>query len=132
LKLHRPPSAHLNTFTAYDIDYVEVNEVRYGHSILVAPEGPIVPWDVIRFEDLASEHFSALLEWKPEVVLFGSGARLRFAAPRLTAALHAQRVGLETMDLYAACRTYNILMSEGRKVVAALLIESVNNVGPAA
>lgn len=64
-----------------------------------------------------------LLEPQPEVVVFGSGARLRFPHPRLTAQLTAQRVGVETMDFQAACRTYNILMAEGRKVAAALLIE---------
>jgi len=68
--------------------------------------------------------FDALIEIAPEVVVFGSGARLRFPHPRLLAKLSQQRIGVETMDFGAACRTYNILMSEGRRVAAALLIEA--------
>nr|CUV54954.1 conserved protein of unknown function [Ralstonia solanacearum] len=124
LKLHSSdPSNVLNTFTAYGDGYIEINKVRHEQSLLVMPEGAVVPWDVARFEDLTPEHFARLLELAPEVVVFGSGSRLRFPHPRLTAALAAHRIGVETMDLQAACRTYNILMAEGRKVAAALLIE---------
>jgi uncharacterized protein len=73
---------------------------------------------------LSAEHFAMLVDSAPEVVVFGSGERLRFPHPRLTAALTAKRIGVETMDFKAACRTYNILMAEGRKVAAALLIEA--------
>jgi uncharacterized protein len=68
-----------------------------------------------------ASHFDAVLAAEPEVVLLGTGARQRFAHPRLTAALIARRIGVESMDTGAACRTYNILMTEGRKVLAALL-----------
>ena len=124
MKLHQDSSASLNTVTGYGPDYVEINREPYRHSILVTPEGPVRPWPVSRFEDLSAEHFEQLLETDPEVVVFGSGARLRFAHPRLLAALTARRIGVETMDLQAACRTYNILMNEGRRVAAALLIEA--------
>jgi uncharacterized protein len=123
LKLHQDSSGALNTVTGYGAHYVDVNLVRHESSILMLPDTPVVDWPVSSFEALGPEHFEQLLEQAPEVVVFGSGARLRFPHPRLTAALTARRVGVETMDFMAACRTYNILMAEGRRVAAALLIE---------
>jgi uncharacterized protein len=123
LKLHQDSSGALNTVTGYGAHYVDVNLVRHESSILLLPDTPVVDWAVSSFDALAPEHFERLLEEAPEVVVFGSGARLRFPHPRLIAALTARRVGVETMDFMAACRTYNILMAEGRRVAAALLIE---------
>ncbi|MEZ0604484.1 Mth938-like domain-containing protein [Paraburkholderia sp. IW21] len=124
MKLHQDSHGALNTVTGYGADYVEINLVRHSGSILVLPETPVIPWPVSSFDDLSAEHFAMLVESAPEVVVFGSGERLRFPHPRLTAALTAKRIGVETMDFKAACRTYNILMAEGRKVAAALLIEA--------
>jgi len=123
LKLHQDSSGALNTVTAYGADYVEINLERHAGSILLMPDSPVIPWPVGSFDALTPELFDMLLPHAPEVVVFGSGARLRFPHPRLTAALTAQRIGVEAMDFKAACRTYNILMSEGRRVAAALLIE---------
>lgn len=114
----------MNTVTGYGADYVEINKQRFNHSVAVFPDGPIQAWPVNLFADLQPEHFASLLDRKPEVVIFGSGQRLRFPHPRLTAPLTQTRIGVETMDFQAACRTYNILMAEGRKVAAVLLIES--------
>ncbi|KXU91021.1 hypothetical protein CI15_00010 [Paraburkholderia monticola] len=124
MKLHQDSSGALNTVTGYGADYVEINLVRHAGSILVLPDAPVIAWPVSSFEQLSAEHFAMLIEPAPEVVVFGSGERLRFPHPRLTAALTAKRIGVETMDFKAACRTYNILMAEGRKVAAALLIEA--------
>ncbi len=123
LKLHQDSSGALNTVTGYGPDYVEINLVRHQGSIIVLPEAPVIAWPVSSFEALGPEHFELLIAPAPEVVIFGSGERLRFPHPRLTAALAKHRIGVETMDFKAACRTYNILMAEGRKVAAALLIE---------
>ncbi|WP_144113719.1 Mth938-like domain-containing protein [Paraburkholderia sp. BCC1886] len=123
MKLHQDASGALNTVTGYGADYVEINLVRHSGSILVLPESPVIAWPVASFEALSADHFAMLVDYAPEVVVFGSGERLRFPHPRLTAALTAKRIGVETMDFKAACRTYNILMAEGRKVAAALLIE---------
>ncbi|MEK6420237.1 MAG: Mth938-like domain-containing protein [Burkholderia gladioli] len=123
MKLHQDPSDALNTVTGYGPNYVEINLQRHDSSVLVLPAAPVAPWPVEAFDALTAEHFAMLLDPAPEVVIFGSGARLRFPHPRLTAALTSRRIGVETMDFQAACRTYNILMSEGRKVAAALLIE---------
>ena len=124
MKLHQDSSGALNTVTGYGADYVEINLERHAGSILVLPHAPVIPWPVSSFEQLGPEHFAMLIDSAPEVVVFGSGERLRFPHPRLTAALAAKRIGVETMDFKAACRTYNILMAEGRKVAAALLIEA--------
>ena len=124
MKLHQDSSGALNTVTGYGPDYVDVNLERHSGSILVLPAAPVIPWPVSSFEQLSPEHFAMLIDAAPEVVVFGSGERLRFPHPRLTAALTAKRIGVETMDFKAACRTYNILMAEGRKVAAALLIEA--------
>ena len=124
MKLHQESSGALNTITSYGADYVAINLERHDKSIIVMPETPVIEWPVSSFEALAPEHFDALIEVAPEVVIFGSGSRLRFPHPRLTAQLSRRRIGVETMDFGAACRTYNILMAEGRRVAAALLIEA--------
>jgi uncharacterized protein len=124
LKLHQEASGALNTITSYGADYVAINLQRHEGSIIVMPETPVIAWPVSSFEALTPEDFDALIAIAPEVVVFGSGTRLRFPHPRLVAKLSQQRIGVETMDFGAACRTYNILMSEGRRVAAALLIEA--------
>jgi uncharacterized protein len=100
---------------------VWVGATTHDGAVLVPWQGAVRPWDVPAFEGLTPEHFAAVLALKPELVIFGSGARQRFAHPRLVAALIAQRIGVESMDSAAACRTYNVLATEGRQVVAALL-----------
>jgi uncharacterized protein len=124
LKLHQESSGALNTITSYGDGFVAINLERHEGSVIVMPEAPVESWPVSSFDALTPEHFDALAEAAPEVVIFGSGAKLRFAHPRLFASLTRRRIGVETMDFGAACRTYNILMSEGRRVAAALLIES--------
>ena len=121
MKLHAPRPTPYNTVTAYGDGYVEINAERYGHALLVQPEAPVEAWAPALFDELAPEHFEAIVRHGPEVVLLGTGPRQRFPHPRLTAALAARHIGVEAMDTAAACRTYNILMTEGRKVLAALL-----------
>ncbi len=97
---------------------------KIERSIVIGSAGEKFDWHCSRFEDLSEEHFSQLAATKPELVVFGSGMRLRFAPPALLRALMHNRIGVETMDTLAACRTYNILAGEGRRVIAALLIET--------
>ncbi len=121
MKLHADINPALNTVTAYGDGYIEVNRQRHEGAVLLRPEGEVLAWPAAGFEALAPEHFAALLEHGPEVVLLGTGARQRFPHPRLTAALAQARIGFEAMASGAACRTYNILMGEGRRVVAVIL-----------
>ena len=121
LKLHADPQTHLNTVTAYGPGFVEINKVRHDGNVVVAPASPVAPWPVADFDALRTDDFAALLDLAPEVVLLGTGARQRFPHPHLTRPLLDAQVGVEVMDTAAACRTYNILMAEGRRVVAAVL-----------
>ena len=97
---------------------------KVERSIVIGSSGEKLDWNCMRFEDLTEEHFTQLADSQPELVIFGSGARLRFAPPALMRGLMQKRIGIETMDTLAACRTYNILAGEGRRVIAALLIEA--------
>lgn len=124
MKLHAPDLTHLNTVTALAADHVEINRIRYTQSILVSPQAPVTLWPVSHFDQLSADDFALLLPLQPEIVLLGTGARQHFVHPRLTQALQQQRIGVECMDTAAACRTYNILIAEGRKVVAALILET--------
>lgn len=99
---------------------------KIEHSIVIGSRGEKFDWKCTRFEDLTEAHFALLAETQPELVIFGSGTRLRFLQPAFTRALIHKRIGIETMDTLAACRTYNILAGEGRQVIAALLIETAD------
>jgi len=103
---------------------VWVNAQAFEQSVVVPWQGDTQAWPVSAVEGLRAEHFEQLLALEPELVIFGSGARLRFASPALLAELYRRRIGVETMDTAAACRTFNVLASEGRRVVAALLVDA--------
>lgn len=112
-----------NSISEQDGQSVRINGALHRASVLVPWQGPVQDWALARFEDLTEAHFERIVALKPELVIFGSGAKLRFPRPALQRALIQARIGMETMDLGAACRTYNVLASEGRAVLAALLIE---------
>jgi uncharacterized protein len=122
MKLHASPPSASNVFTAYGEGYVVVNAQRYDRTVVVLPERVWTGWEATSFEALAEPHFQALLALEREVILLGTGSRLRFPPPRLLRPLLDAGVGVEVMDVPAACRTYNILMAESRKVAAALLL----------
>jgi len=100
---------------------VAVNGVEHTASVIVPWKGAVESWPVAGFERLEAAHFRRLAELKPELVIFGSGPRIRFPAAVLLRPLIEAGIGVETMDSAAACRTYNVLLAEGRSVVAALL-----------
>ena len=122
MKLHASRPSGVNTITGYGEGYVVVNGERRESSVVVLPDR-IEEWSTRSFADLSAADFHFLRELKAEIVLLGTGPRQRFPHPRLTASLAQARIGLEVMDLQAACRTYNILVAEERKVAAALLFE---------
>jgi uncharacterized protein len=112
-----------NMFTGHGADYVRLGVVEYRDNVLVTPERVVAGWTAGGFETLTEADFTALAELKPEVVLLGTGASLRFPHPRLTRALTDAGIGVEVMDTPAACRTFNILAAEGRRVVAAVILD---------
>lgn len=120
----QPDKLTVQTISGYGVDWIAVDGERFSTSLVLSSQGQRMAWNCPRFEDLGPAHFDLLAELGPELVLFGSGARLRFPAPRWLQSLAERQIGIETMDLAAACRTYNILAGEGRHVVAALLLET--------
>jgi uncharacterized protein len=120
VKLHPDARGAYNVITAYGEDYVAVNSQRYGSSLIVMPE-QILDWDVSEFAKITPQGFEEIKALKPEILLLGTGPKQRFPHPSLTAPLAQAGIGVEVMDLKAACRTYNILVAEERKVAAALL-----------
>jgi uncharacterized protein len=113
-----------NVFTGYGDDYVRLGIVVYRENIVVTPDRIVSGWCPAGFEQLAEEDFAAIALLQPEIVLLGTGAKQRFPSPRLTRALVEARIGLDVMDTPAACRTFNILAAEERKVAAAILLDS--------
>ena len=122
MKLQPDPS-DVQSISGYGPGWVAVDGERIENSVVISSTGLRFDWQCKVFEDLGAAHFSRLAEIDAELVIFGSGERIRFPAPAWLAPLIAKRIGVETMDTKAACRTYNILSGEGRKVIAALLVE---------
>lgn len=127
MKLHASLPAVTSVFTGYGDGYVEVNAKPVAHSVIVMADREPLDWGVARFEDLTVAYFERIAELKPELVLFGSGPKIRFPHPKLLAALHGRGIGVETMDVQAACRTYNVLVAEDRRVAAALILGSAQS-----
>lgn len=111
----------VNLITRYAPGEIWVGAAAHCGAVIVPWQGTVAPWTASRVEELTEADFSALLSLQPELVIYGSGNRLVFPPPSKLRTLIEARIGLETMDTAAACRTYNVLASEGRHVVAALL-----------
>lgn len=122
MKLHLAQPDGTNIFTGYGEDYVEVNRQRYQRSLVVLPDRLLTDWGGGGFAALSAADFAPLAELAPEILLLGTGAVLRFPPPAVLRPLIEAAVGVEVMDTRAACRTYNILVAEGRRVAAALLL----------
>jgi uncharacterized protein len=124
MKLSLDAPAATNLIRSYGPAGVQVGERTLTRSTIVSPSRLIEDWRPRSIDELLQADLAPLLEWRPGVVLIGTGARQRFPAQDLLAALYASRLGFEFMDTGAACRTYNVLVAEGRDVAAALIVES--------
>lgn len=122
MKLHLTTAEKQNLITGYGDDFIEINRQRFHHNLIVTPDDIINDWACDAFASLSSAHFADISRSKPEVVLLGSGSTHRFLHPRIYSELTALGIPLECMNTAAACRTYNILMSEGRNVAAMLCL----------
>jgi uncharacterized protein len=126
MKLHLNSDARQLLFTGYGADHVQINGHRHESSLLLIGRSvEVAPWAGLGFEALTAAHFEWVASRGLDILLLGTGTRLRFPHPSLTRALVEARIGLEVMDIGALCRTYNILAAEGRSVGAAVLIEPV-------
>jgi uncharacterized protein len=123
MKLH-PDKSDFQSITGYGLGWIALNGEKFTTSLVVSSQGQKFDWQCRRFDDLTPGHFARLAELDSELVIFGSGTRIRFPQPLWLVPLMTKRIGVETMDTQAACRTYNILAGEGRQVVLALLIET--------
>lgn len=126
MKLHATPTQQYQTVTSYEDAWIEVNTIRFGHSLFMLPEVPPVRWGVNSFDELRTDDFVPIESHAPDLLILGTGMRQRFAHPRLVAQLVGKRIGVECMSNQAACRTYNILMAEGRKVALAVILPESN------
>jgi len=120
----QPDKSTAQSITGYGAGWIAVDGERIDSSVVISSSGLRQAWNCHSFADLSAGHFAELATIDAELVVFGSGDRLRFPPGAWMSALMGRRIGLETMDTRAACRTYNILAGEGRRVVAALLIEN--------
>ena len=128
VKLHLDPITGSNAISGYGPGFIALNGHKINHPVIVMPSKIFDPWLLESLstppsvELLRIDNFAPLLDLKPELVLFGSGATFRFPQRRIMAAFAEAKIGFEVMDTPAACRTYNVLMTEGRDIAAALLI----------
>jgi uncharacterized protein len=122
LKLQLANLGDTKLFTAHGADHVMVNGERYGRSTVVLAEEVRDDWAVPGFDELSEAHFAYFLDLRPDVLLLGTGATQRFPHPRLYRSLIDAGIGVEFMTTPAACRTYNILVAEGRRVIAAIIL----------
>ena len=124
MKLQSDPHSGANTITGYGEGYVEINKTPYSHAVLLSSDGNIEAWPVESFDTLDPTNFSQMAALKPELIIIGTGNRQRFPKPELLKTLIEAKIGFEIMDSQAACRTYNILVGEGRQVLLALIVEA--------
>ncbi len=124
MKLHLHTSEQQYQINGVDSDAVIINRQRYTQPVIVSEQALSTDWFQGAWETLDAEQLAAILDFRPEVVLLGTGDKQRFIHPRHTQAFLSANIAVECMTTAAACRTFNILTAEGRKVVAALLLES--------
>ena len=123
MKLHSTVTTGLLAITAYDAGSIAVNGRPLTRSFILTPQRLIEDWPPTSIDNLTEADLAAIAELACPIVLLGTGTRQRFPAHSLLRPLIERRMGVEVMDSFAACRTYNILMAEGRDVAAALIIE---------
>jgi uncharacterized protein len=123
MKLHQDLAAGINLITGYGDDHVLINKQRHEGNLVVLAQRLVEGWAPGGFAGLSEADFAVIPPLGPEIVLIGTGRRQRFPKPALLRPLIEARIGFEVMDLAAACRTYNILVSESRAVALALLFD---------
>jgi len=122
MKLHLHAEDGQNTISGHGPGYIDIRGQRITAPLIVAAQTLITPWVVPSIDQLVFDDFAVLLALQPTLVIFGSGATFRFPDTRILASFSQARIGFDVMDTGAACRTYNVLLSEGRNVAAALMV----------
>ncbi len=122
MKLHLANPRNGFTLTGYGAGFLAVNGTRYDHALVVTPEAPPVRWSVDAASALTAEAAGLLLASAPEIIIIGTGPTQTFLGPAQLRPLIEAGIGIEIMNTPAACRTYNVLMGEGRRVLAAICL----------
>ena len=123
----QPDRSDSLAITAYTESWIAINGIRFTHHLLIDSSGLIRPWPCKNLSDIQASHLDLLSPANAEIILLGCGSKQLFAPPVLLGAFISKRMGLETMDTAAACRTFNILAGEGRRVAAILFLEQPAN-----
>ena len=108
--------------TGFETGLVLINNEPYTQSVIICPDQLIAPWGITNVDQLNEENLSEIVMLQPELVIIGTGEHVKFPDAKIIAWFAQQQIGLETMNTYAACRTYGILVAEGRRAVAALIL----------
>ena len=124
MQISLDPGSASNRIVGYGEGFVIVNEERFTASLIVMPEVLLTKWSPTAVEELIPAHLEAVVDLNPELIIIGTGEQQTFPASNVLRPIIDSGIGFEIMDTRAACRTYNILMAEGRVVAAALLMTS--------
>jgi uncharacterized protein len=116
-------SSNVNVIHSYSSAELRIGEQRISRSCIVTADSVMTDWPPASLDELQASHLESIFGLRPELVLLGTGAKQRFAPAQIRAAFAERRIGLESMDLGAACRTFNILVQEERRVAAALFLK---------
>jgi uncharacterized protein len=122
MKFSEELGSNLNRITAYDQDAIEINEQRHFESIILTPDTAVVAWGIQDASGINESSLRPILECEPEIVLLGTGQKIQFPDPRLLMMFTQEGIGVEVLDSTAACRTFNLILAEGRRVVAGMLL----------
>ena len=123
MKLDLDPNTNPNTINAYSESGIEIGGKLYINNLLLSDKNIFDNWQANPVNELTLEDFSLLFADKPEVLILGTGANMQFPSKSLYVELASQGIGLEVMDTEAACRTFNVLLSEGRAVAGAMYLD---------
>jgi uncharacterized protein len=122
MKFHLIQSDNKNLITGYDLNWVEVNQVRHQSSLIVTPDQLLHEWSVKTIKDINENSFEAIKSLDIEIILLGTGNTQEHLEPRLLEYFSKKNIAIESMSNQSACRTYNILANEERKVLLALML----------
>lgn len=122
MKFHLIQSDNKNLITGYDLNWVEVNQVRHQSSLIVTPDQLLLEWSVKTIKDINENSFEAIKSLDIEIILLGTGNTQEHLEPRLLEYFSKKNIAIESMSNQSACRTYNILVNEERKVLLALML----------
>lgn len=111
-----------NTISSYDTQGIVVNAIRHEKSLIISRTQVITPWPVLRLDELTEETMTPILALAPEIILIGHMEATAQIPHLIQASLSKHRIGIECMSLGAACRTFNVLLSEGRQIVAGFIL----------